>query len=489
MPFYNGLPLFGPHLYSNSRLDLFSVEQKKQLHAEYRHALGIGKDATFSAEAFGVLAKASIRDFHGFKDTKGPGDLNIHKKLVGASLTDDDEKADAKTARDGISEALAPTEAFTNAQTEFEASVATFRRLADQIPTKYKAQDLINHMIEINGDAIKAIKAQHTHEKEALLEKFKDLGFTKPLSKTLKLSDPPNPAEMKIVQDNMIKDLESSQAEKLQAFEKSTAESVSSLQKASAQQMNELLFIANLYKNNNVEREKMIKDAAKNPKNANSNTAVIGMNEEALTISGITIESLGAMTTYTGKTAQPVEGKPGSFFIEMKNPWFLDFDPAYYQDPRQNTKADLLFLAEAVKGSGFEKVTMRLDFDPDKPDIVSERAKEAYEAAVLAGFPHGEDPSKIAIIVNGVEMSPKEIFKDEPGRLSDIHAKGDQKQKELKALLESKEPQSSGSNMKMKEEATKLKAEDKLKQEEAAREAELDNDEEDDASLSNGPSQ
>ena len=43
--------------------------------------------------------------------------------------------------------------------------------------------------------------------------------------------------------------------------------------------------------------------------------------------------------------------------------------------------------------------------------------------------------------------------------------------------------------MKMKEEATKLKAEDKLKQEEAAREAELDNDEEDDASLSNGPSQ
>lgn len=487
MPFYNGLPLIGPHLKSNSRLDIFSVAEEKKLQAEYRDALGIGKDATFSAEAFGVLAKTSMRDFHGFKDTKGLGDLNIHDKLVGASLTDDGDIENAKIARDGINDALKPTDAFTKAQTEFEASVATFKRLADKVPDTYKAQDLIGLMNEIKSDAVKAIKAQHTHEKEALLEKFKEPEFADALYKTLKLT---SPADVKAVQDNMIKDLESSQADKLQAFEKSTAESVNSLHKAAAAQMSELLFIANLYKNNKDERQKIIDLASQRRKAANlpePQTAVISAKEDAMTISGITIASLKDMTSFTGKTIK--QEKPGVFTLEMNNKWFLDFDPAYYQDPRQNPKADMLFMAKAVKASGFEKIIVRLDFDKDKPEVVSERAKQAYEAAIEAGFPRskgGDDktPNKIAIIVNGVEMKPEDIFKEDPERLRAIHARADQIEKETSELLEGIKPQGTAVNAAMKEEMTQLKAEDKLKQE-AAKEADLD--ESDEASLSTGP--
>ncbi len=455
MAFYNGLPLFGPHLKSNSRLAIHSPAEQKKLQAQYRDALGIGKDTTFSAEAFDALAKGSLRDVHLFKETKGPGDVPLHAQLTGAAFKDDetDKKDAAQKVREAIDTALTADREFKKAQKDYKESVATFRQLADQVPGKFKVNALIDLMAELKGNAITAIKVQQQAEKNRLEAQFQDPEFRTNLSQALNLN---SDADIDVVKTNMIADLEANQKKQLDAFEKSTTASQTTLHKAAAAEQSELLFIANLHKNNAPMRKEIERLAEQNRKKAEQDAlakglpppghavgVVLGANENGMTLSGVTIADLGIIKTISGKyDIKPVPGKPGSFSMDMGSEKFFGatlFNPRYYQDPRQNVLTDFTLMAQAVRASGFEKIKMEMDFQPQ--EVALERARQAYMAAINSGFPaqaipkdEKNNPDKIVIMVNGKEMRADELFGT--NELKKINEKAKTIAEELKELSE-----------------------------------------------------
>ncbi|MCL9682546.1 hypothetical protein [Legionella maioricensis] len=454
MAFYNGLPLFGPHLKSDSRLKMFSVEEQKKLQADYRDALGIGKNTTFSADAFDTLAKGSIRDVHLFEKTKGPGNVDIHKKLTGEKLTTEEDKEAAKAVRDAIDKALKASPEFNKAQTDYTESVATFRQLADKVPGELKARALIDLMAELKDDAIKAIKLQQKNERALLEEQFKDENFKANLSKVLSLN---SPSDIDVVKGNMLKDLEANQKKQLKAFEDSTTKSETTLHKAAAAEQSELLFIANLHKNNaemrqriidiaEQKRQKAIQDAiAKGetpPPSPPAVTATIGASANGLVLSGITMADIGTIKTLSGKyDIVPVPGQAGSYTMDMGSSALFGatlFNPGYYQDPRQNVLADFTLMAQAVRASGYEKIKLEMDFEPE--EVAKERARQAYEAAINTGFPRqvspksDKNPDNIVIMVNGKEMRADELFKGHESELQRIHGNANRVAEELKSI-------------------------------------------------------
>ena len=444
MPFYNGLPLFGPHLKSDSRLAIYSPEEQKKLQSEYRDALGIGKNTTFSAEAFDTFAKGSIRDVHLFEKTKGPGNVDIHAKLTGASLTTPEDKTAAKAVRDAIDNALKGSPEFDKAQKDYTESVATFRQLADKVPGELKARALIDLMAELKNDAIKAIEIQQKNEKKLLEDQFKDPDFKANLTQVLGLN---SKADFDTVKANMLKDLEANQKKQMDEFKASTTKSETTLHKAAAAEQSELLFIANLHKNNaemrqiiidkaNAKHQKEIQDAvARGEQPPPGATATIGASANGMVISGLTMADIGTIKTLSGKyDIVPVAGQAGSYTMDMG---MTLFNPRYYQDPRQNVLADFTLMAQAVRASGFEKIKLEMNFDPE--EVAMERARQAYEAAINSGFPKqgAEDkknPDKITILVNGKPMRAAELFKDHKTELERIHGKADTIAEELKAL-------------------------------------------------------
>ncbi|BCA96173.1 hypothetical protein TUM19329_25340 [Legionella antarctica] len=486
MAFYNGLPLFGPHLLSNSRLAIHSPEEQKKLQIEYRNALGIGKSTTFSAEAFDDLAKGSPRDVHLFKETKGPGDAPLHQKLTGAAFKDDEQnkKDAASKVREAINTALTVDQKFTDAQKDYNESVATFRQLADQVPGKFKVNALINLMVELKSNAIKAIKVQQQAEKKALEDKFQDPDFRVNLSQTLNLN---SDSDIDVVKTNMIADLETNQKKQLDSFEKSTTESVNTLHKAAAAEQSELLFIANLYKNNaemrriiidKVEhkRQQAIKDAQDKglppPQQPPAVGVTIGASQNGMVLSGITMADLPLIKTLSGKyDIHAITGKPGSFSMDMGSEQTLGatlFNPAYYQDPRQNVKADFMLMVQAVRASGFDKIKMEMDFQPQ--EVALERARQAYEAAIESGFspqavPKDDKnkPDKIVIMVNGKEMRVDELFADQKVRLDTINGKAASIAEELKKL--SDRPKSHVDLVSIRQEMNDLRAKNRTAKE------------------------
>jgi hypothetical protein len=469
MAWYNSIPWVGrwESLQSADLISQRSPEEQAKLQSEYRDAIQIGKEATFSVDAFEKFDQARPKDFKVFKDTKGPGDISIHDLL-------EEESPEAIAVKDAIKTALTlkpPTPPATDgpyikAKKIYETSVANFREQANKIPTymengvlkRRTASSLIEVMKELQDDAIKAIKEQQKIEIDQLKTTFAASAptstFNTSLGTALGLT---TSADIEAAKASMIKDLESSHTKQLADFEKSTSESMKGLLKTST---TEIAYIARLHKYGSDEVRIMISEIkAKAEKTAEQERqrinvqrqaeglaplpkpdpapTTVGVNIDAhgTEITGVTIADLPMFKTLTGKEIKPVEGKPGTFSIEM-NSTLWDWR---YHNNKQYIKADLMDLAMAIKACGHEGIVFKLTFDD--PEIAMERGRQAYEAAIESGFP----PNKIKIIVNGREMKPGKpgesgeiasvLFKDCQHRLGNANA---QSAAILKRLSDSK---------------------------------------------------
>ena len=487
MPFYNSLPLIGLHLKSNSRLDIFSAEEQAQLQAQYRDSLGLGKNATFSADAFDKLVESRIKDFEGFKEAKAPDGRLLKDNLVNVSPFNPEDtetikaektahQKNAEAFKKTIEEALIPfpdappKSGFIQAQKDYKESVATFRQLADKIPYKYKAEDLIGAMKELNDTAIKAIKEQQ--QKEMLA--FEAPDFKTKLADALNLKAPGQQAEIDAAHNRMMNDLKGSHTAQLAEFEKSATASVTALHTAAASEMSQLLFIANLRKNNVEMQQKIAELAALKRQQAGfdplNTTVTVGIDKDQISLAGITVADLGTITSITGKEIRQ-DGK-GNFSMTMEG--YSIASPlsslkylAYSQDPRQNVKADMLLMAQAVKACGYDKITMNVNFE--NPTVANTRARQTYEAAILAGFPK----DKIVIMVNGKEMKHEDIFKDHPESFRRINEKSATIAADTAKLTSSENFLSKGPSdlTEIKKDMAELRT--KAKEEEAKREAAL----------------
>ncbi|CEG57378.1 hypothetical protein [Legionella fallonii] len=441
-PILGRIPLIGPLLKSNSRLKMFTPEEKLKLNAEYRNALGLGDKATFSDAAFDAFNKGSFRDLNQFEKTKCPDGKTILEKLGASNLgPDSDHKENVAYVRSSMKAILEPTPEFTQAQQDYKDSIAVFQDLKKKVPKEIRAEALIGLMTEIKDEAITAIEAQHKKEKDQLEELFKDdENLKEALTQTLGLS---GDADLKVVKDNLMKDLEESHKTQLDEFKKSTTESVTALHKAAAAQNNHLIFIANLHKNNKEMRDEINRIAAQNRANLppDPTTVTIGINPKHMTLSGVTVDQLPMIKSLTGKEIK--QSKPGTFEIEFS--WSISpSEFLYNQDPRQNHLTDMTLMAEAVRASGYDTVTFDVNIDPDS--VAMERARQAYEGAINAGFPRqankkpdkDDEPDHIVIMVNGKEMRADELFKGHESRLQEIHKKSEKIESELKDINEFK---------------------------------------------------
>lgn len=522
MPIYNNIWFIGKYLKSGKYLDKLSTdEQRKVLNdfSRYREHLGLGKDATFSAEAFNTYAKASearVINFELFKANK-----TLHDKLTSTTLTDE-EKLAVKGIGDAIKEVLDPrpkSKPFQDAQIAYNTSVDYFKKLIADIPPQ-KAANIVDFMIQTKSAAITALEAQQTLEKNAFEAKINTEDF-KTYLRTLNIK---TPAQIKETQDSMKKELESSQAKELEAFKTSTSESITKLHNAAGAQMRDFLFIASLSKNNpemhtkikvlseenrlaaekQAETERVAENTkrvergdqpirseaeidAENTKIKQNNLRLmpgetatpllltvkqmkieneritaendqrrasgrqgpdlplhkfyepaltkisINGSDTSLTLKGISVKELPLIKSLTGKEIH--QTSPGTFEVKMdSNLW----DWRYYQSPRQNIETDFKLMAQAVRACGYDKITLNCDYDD--PEISKERARQAYEAAIEAGF----DPKDIVVKIHGkvygkdkdgVDLLEREIFADQGNQLAKLHDRSKVVQAELKELL------------------------------------------------------
>jgi hypothetical protein len=415
MPFYNDIPLIGKYLRSQSLLNSISPDKQKALEAEYREAIGLGDNVSFGSGAFNTVDAARITDYHGFDKTKGPGDVSLFKQFN----ADDDA---ARAVRTGIAKALETTPEYQKAKTDYTESAATFKDLVKKVPGTFSAQALISTMQENRDDARAAIVAQQTHEKESLEEQFdisKNRDFVLNLITTMGIPGKPEDAETKksveLIKNAVIKDLSESHNKQLKEFDKSTSDALSKLHGSSAEENKQIAFIAHLARLDDTNRKQIEAIATemrkkKGIEDPERRTGVdVNFDDDKTKISGIKISDLPHFKTITGKTI--VQSAPGTFTLEMPR-----IDPLYYQDPRQKQLADMEHIAQAVKASGYDTITMNVNF---KGELGMERGRQAYEACINQGF----DPDKIIVKVNGKEMKPDELFKEYSGTYQKLQEK------------------------------------------------------------------
>lgn len=451
MAFYNSLPLFGKYLKSESRTSKYTAEQLKSLEKDYRDTIGLGDNATFSSDAFDKLVNSRMNDFHGFSKTKAPGDVSIHDKLTVDS-------PEAKIVREGLNKSLEKSKQFDDAQTNFTESTSTFQELVKLIPKKFRAEDLIGTMKEYVDEGRNKILAQQQHEIKALEEQFditKNPNFIPNLKKALNLT---SDADVETVKKNLLSDLKESHDKQLEEFEKSTKDSLDKLHKASASQSTELLFVANLYENAKKNKNKeMIQELegliAKQRKKMGlppeTSTVQVGFSPDKVTLTGIKVKDIEKIKSDTGREIK--QQSDGSFVMQLPM-----INPFYYQDPRQNVKADMMLIAQAVKASGYDAIEMNCNF-PNSDKVAMERGRQAFAACIEAGYP----PEKITINVNGTKMDAQKLFEHDQKTYQDIMSKAPQIQQTYKELESPKTSTKPLNTTAVKEEIIALKEKQK----------------------------
>ena len=80
----------------------------------------------------------------------------------------------------------------------------------------------------------------------------------------------------------------------------------------------------------------------------------------------------------------------------------------FFTHPRHNSKADLLHQAHLIRATGAKKITTNITHT--NKEMAKQLAREAFEAALQAGFLNTESHRNITIKIQGQPMSEAELF-------------------------------------------------------------------------------
>jgi hypothetical protein len=175
--------------------------------------------------------------------------------------------------------------------------------------------------------------------------------------------------------------------------------------------MNELVFLATLSKNNEKMRQAIAaateEKTQKSGKKSNPLMAAIGSDPNDPNIGIIKLTDLNTFYTQTGRNFTRTEIRdPKS--NELYQSFTMEFGkqlrhPTYFWFGNK-VESDMTTLARAVKAAGHEYIQLDIDFN--NQDLAIKRARQAYRAAIEAGFP----PDKIRLKMNGQAKEAKDIF-------------------------------------------------------------------------------
>ncbi|MBN9231109.1 MAG: hypothetical protein BGO90_04890 [Legionella sp. 40-6] len=378
----------------------FSPMAYKATLDEYLPNIGIDKKTSFDATAFSTLRNTRAHDFQGLKEaTTASGEI-ISKKL--AEESQNANVQNAKTAVQGaLNSALSASPNFESAQLDYEARIGSFKKLLDKVPSTYKIQDLSAVMKSAIDEGRAAITTQHGDEIKKLNQLFTEVQFKTDLKAALNIQDD---HQIDLVKESIVNNLKKTHTDTLAAFDKSTQESLTKIHKAAEQELKAFTFIANLHANERKMREMIEKLAAETLKEKSNDNMVVDISENKLSVSSVRLDKLEFIQQLGGnKIVRQQDTDPPVYKLSMG---MKLFSPFYYGGGKH--KQDLLLLAQTIRATGSESITFNVENFSD-PKVAEQRAREAFEAGLKAGFP----PEKIKINVNGLNLAHEAQEKSE----------------------------------------------------------------------------
>ncbi|MBI2786507.1 MAG: hypothetical protein HYX60_09500 [Legionella longbeachae] len=413
-------------LNSQAYLKQFSPEAKQTILDEYHDSIGLAEDLTFGATAFEDHAKKRINGLDGFKKQMGPEKTDTLDKL----LKGDDPEV-KKEVRTTLNELFKAQPFYENAKINYAETIEAFKDKVKEVPEKYTVEDIRSELNRVQGSAKNAIKAQQKMEKTNLNKLFDDESFMEKFKEALGNTDSDQ------VKKDLIAELNKSHEEQLAAFEKTAAENITHLDQAAAKEMERLILsfqldrIAEQLTGSNKDlmekeieraREENLKKRKITREDENTEAFV---NTRDGTISTLNPDDLNFIISLTGQKINHDKAN-GLWTVNLSN---RIASPFYYASFQSCPKTDMLTMAQLVRASGFERITMIVNFDDESTR--KQRAREAYEACLESGF----EPDKIKLVDgNNKEIKPEEIFT--PGELQRLKQNAGVTRDELKQLKE-----------------------------------------------------
>ncbi|WP_392537494.1 hypothetical protein [Legionella sp. 227] len=430
---------------SQKRVRQFTPDEQEKIYQKYRDSVGLTQDLTFGSEAFAQHAEKRIKDHTGFKTQIGSNKEDTLEKLL-----KDDSPNTKKEIKDELKSILTPQPFYTKAQEVYKESMEFFQQRMKQVP-ELSVEQLRGYHEQITTRARDALKAQQKKELKDLQDKAENLA-----QQIGTVANTNDPEQIKKIKENLIKDLESSHKTQLDEFNKTAQENLTTLDKASALERKRIIFSGQLeswaYQLSTSQKNKMLDEmervrAENRKKRGISDTdALTGadINVGENTISAVNPADLDFIISLTGtqivqkKAAK--EGDPGTWQVHMSA---RILSPFYYLSNKQNPKVEMLTMAQAVRASGFDSITMTINFDD--PKTQKQRARQAYEAALESGFNPGLLPGEESkgdkglkgIVLkdgSGKEIDPRTLFT--PTELELLHQEAAQRRERLKSIAE-----------------------------------------------------
>ncbi|MBN9227385.1 MULTISPECIES: hypothetical protein [Legionella] len=419
----------------------FKPEKQEAMYQQYRDSVGLTQDLKFGAQAFDTHAEKRIKDHAGFKTPIGSNKEDTLEKLLKEDTPDPNKKA----IKDELKGILTPQAFYTAAQKTYKESIEAFQQRIKEVPD-VSIESLRGMHEVINKRARDALLAQQKTELEALKAKADDLAQ--------KIGTLSGNTDLAAIKNNLIADLEKNHKDQLAEFNKSAQENVTILDKASALERKRLIFTAQLEgwagQLSSRQKQEMI-DELERAREENRKKrglapgdqltgAEINVGENQ--ISAVNPEDLNFIVSATGAKIQHSKGKdgePGVWTVQLSA---RILSPFYYFSNKQNPKTEMLTMAQAVRASGFDSITMTINFDD--PATQKQRARQAYEAALECGFDPAplagqegkEKPLKGIVLKDGAgkEIDPATLFT--PNELRILHEDAAKRREKLKAIVE-----------------------------------------------------
>lgn len=434
-------------LKSSRLLDQFTPAAQERIYQNYRDSIGLTQDVAkdMGAGAFKAHADKRIQDSSGFNTKVG-----LEKEDTFAKLIQGDDPAEKKEIRTKLEELLKPQKFYTDAQETYKDSMEFFKKRINKVP-ELSVEQIRGYLEQINQRGRKAIEAQQKKELEDFKAELNKPDFATKIEKALGKT----PEEVEKIKTDLIAEMEKKHSEQLAAFNDSAKENLTKLDKASALEKKRLIFTGQLesWKDqlSDSQRDEMEREIelarAENLKRrgmeapARNTRAYVDC--EKGTVSAINPEDLNFIISLSGKKLQHTKGKEGEPGLWTATMPSRIFAPFYYLSNKELPKVDMLTMAQAVRASGFDSITMTINFDDEKTR--KQRAKQAYEAALEAGFAPGplpgEEKKDEKEQVRGIhlkdgsgkEIKPEEIFT--ASELKKLHDRAAEKREKLSSLL------------------------------------------------------
>ncbi|MGQ3888775.1 hypothetical protein ACQUW5_07060 [Legionella sp. CNM-1927-20] len=386
-------------------LDVFSPEQKAKSLREYSGSYNEIDGTLKVTDLIQNYKKERLKDL---KEVKGPDGKPMSEKL-----------ASSDPILQRLEHELELTEATNTALEKFKKTVAEFNKVS------HNPAEVASEIQKFRSQLVQEIKNQHEEEKNKLNDLLADTTFVNSLANKMGASG----GQVEKLKSDMQTALKDSQEKELKKIEDALKDQVKKLHDAADFEQRRISTLASFYNSPHAKKmradiDKLYEKNYKEDQGATISYGVSGLT----TFKGINFKDIEHLQTVAGRDV--THDEKGGFSIQFPRIGF-----AYYHSGHDYVLYDLTSIAQMVRASGADKITLSVNYENNN-DYAMELGRKAYEAALLAGFdPNTEKEKNIAIMVNNKLVKVEELFEKYPARRELMERKASNLKKEQESLI------------------------------------------------------